>query len=114
VSAAGTIVTSWPTRTIRLKIACGEPGIATGNTFIDWDFEHLIPGSHWPQGTMWFEAWEFRCRTCGLQLSDPSELHAAGIPDRWTQDFDPEALVLEIDEPVAYEVHRNNNKGRIG
>jgi hypothetical protein len=42
---------------------------------------------------MWFEAWEFRCGTCGLQLSDPSELDAAGIPDRWTKDFDPEALV---------------------
>lgn len=94
--------------------ACGSPGLAEGTTDIDWDYEHLMPGSHWPKGTMWFDAYAFSCRLCGLELSDPTELKAAGMADRWTHDFDPETLVLEIDERVAYEVHRNKLQGRKG
>src|SRR5260370_5110080 len=88
--------------------ACGSPGLAEGTTDIDWDYEHLMPGSHWPKGTMWFDAYAFSCRLCGLELSDPAELHAAGMADRWTQHFDPHTLPLEIDDPHTYDQYRNN------
>jgi hypothetical protein len=94
--------------------ACGSPGVACGTRNVEWDYEHLIHGSHHPSGTMWFEADRFICRVCGLQLNSTAELKSAGMGDRWEEDFNPLEYVPEIDEDVAYEAWRNRQGGRIG
>ena len=63
--------------------ACGSVGVAEGEYFVDGDVEVDHHGEPHAWSVVKINAERFSCVQCGLRLTTPAELAAAGMAQVW-------------------------------
>jgi hypothetical protein len=86
--------------------ACGSKGVATGKYSLEEEVQYYEDDPE-PSvfGMVRFTAKDFFCQLCGLRLTTPAELVAAGVPGEWdVPEIDVADFVesLPFDDPISH------------
>ncbi len=77
---------------------CGSTAVATGTAEPEWQYEQIADDDFDVTFEATFLADALSCKICGLQLSSPDEVYAAGVPTAWAiPDADPTDFIEEPD-----------------